>query len=275
MTGTDHAFEDGAYFRVDGDTIVPLPLAGGPWNPGEQHGGSVSGILAHLVEGVPTAVPMRICRHTVDLMRGAPMWPLRGETEVVRDGRRLQVVRASLFDDTTGEPREVARSMSVRLRVSDEPTPFDDDRMRHVDDEPPPLPDESATLTMPGTGVPGFLRGVELRRPGGEFRTGAPGLLWLRMHRPFVEGAPTSPYVRMAAVADMASMVAGYLDPSAWLTINTDLHLHTFRDPVGEWVGLRGLHKNVGDGIGLSEAVLYDLDGRFGRATAAILIDRR
>ena len=88
-------------------------------------------------------------------------------------------------------------------------------------------------------------------------------------------GIPTSPYVRMAAVADMLSMVASHLDPSEWLTVNVDLDLHTFRDPVGEWIGLRGLHKNVGDGIGLSEAVLYDLEGRIGRGTATILIDRR
>ncbi len=271
MTNPTSGPDDRAFFEVDGDLVLPLPLAGGPWSPDEQHGGSVAGILAHLVEGVPTAVPMRICRHTVELMRGAPMRPLRGETEVVRDGRRLQVVRASLFDGD----REVARSMTVRLRVSDSATPFDEDLMRHDEDEPPPLPDESATLTMPGAGIPGFLHGVELRRPGGEFRTGAPGLLWLRMYRQFVAGIPTSPYVRMAAVADMLSMVASHLDPSEWLTVNVDLDLHTFRDPVGEWIGLRGLHKNVGDGIGLSEAVLYDLEGRIGRGTATILIDRR
>jgi len=48
-----------------------------------------------------------------------------------------------------------------------------------------------------------------------------------------------------------------------------------FRDPVGDWIGIRGLHKNDGDGIGLSEAVLYDLGGRVGRATASILIEPR
>ena len=48
-----------------------------------------------------------------------------------------------------------------------------------------------------------------------------------------------------------------------------------FRDPVGDWIGIRGLHKNDGDGIGLSEAVLYDGTGRVGRATASILISPR
>ena len=90
-----------------------------------------------------------------------------------------------------------------------------------------------------------------------------------------VEGHPTSPFVRLAAIADMASMAAQYLKPDAWTTINADLTVSAFRDPVGDWVGLRGLHKNNGDGIGLSDAVLYDLGGRVGRATASILIEPR
>jgi hypothetical protein len=90
-----------------------------------------------------------------------------------------------------------------------------------------------------------------------------------------VEGYPTSPFVRLAAIADMASMAAQYLKPEAWTTINADLTVSAFRDPVGDWIGLRGLHKNNGDGIGLSDAVLYDLGGRVGRATASILIEPR
>jgi len=95
------------------------------------------------------------------------------------------------------------------------------------------------------------------------------------MHNQMVDGRPTSAFTRMATVADMASMAAQYLQPDEWSTINADLTVTAFRDPVGDWIGVRGLHKNDGDGIGLSEAVLYDLDGRVGRVTASILIDPR
>jgi hypothetical protein len=268
---TDYEYSDEPFYAERDGLLIPGPLTGGPWDPTIQHGGPISGVLAHLVETVPAPSPMRTARHTVDLMRGAPLTPLRPEVEVLRSGRRIQVVRASLFD---GEDREVARATSLRMRVSDTPNPVDPNKTAHSDDEPHPVPDEPAMLTMLGIGVPAFLQGVEFRRTG-EYRDGAPGLVWLRMHNTMVEGRPTSAFVRLATVADMASMVAQYLSPEEWTTINADLAVTAFRDPVGDWIGIRGLHKNDGDGIGLSEAVLYDLDGRVGRATASILIEPR
>ena len=118
---------DEAFYRFDGDFLVPGPLCGGPWDPDHQHGGAVSGVLAHLVESVPTAVPMRFCRHTVELMRGVPMRPLTSEIEVLRDGRRLQVVRASLLDGGS----EVARATSVRMRIAPVPNPVNEDMTAH------------------------------------------------------------------------------------------------------------------------------------------------
>ena len=258
------------YTEADG-LLVPGPLTGGPWDPTIQHGGPVSGILAHLVEAVSAPSPMRTARHTVDMMRGAPLTPLRPVVEVLRAGRRIQVVRASLFD---GEDRAVARATSLRMRVADVPNPVDPERTAHPEDEPHPVPDEPVLLTMMGVGVPAFLRGVEFRRTG-EYRDGAPGLVWLRMHNEMEAGHPTSAFTKLATVADMASMAAQYLTPDEWTTINADLNVTAFRDPVGDWLGIRALHKNDGDGIGLSEAVLYDLDGRVGRATASILIEPR
>ena len=268
---TDHTYSDEPFYTERDGLLVPGPLTGGPWDPTIQHGGPISGILAHLVETVPAPSPMRTARHTVDMMRGAPLTPLRPEVEVLRSGRRIQVIRASLFDE---EEREVARATSLRMRVSDTPNPVDPDRTAHDEDEPHPVPDEPVLLTMMGIGVPAFLRGVEFRRTG-EYRDGAPGLVWLRMHNTMVDGHPTSAFVRLATVADMTSMAAQYLEPTEWTTINADLTVTAFRDPVGDWIGVRALHKNDGDGIGLSEAVLYDLDGRVGRATASILIEPR
>ena len=260
------------YGERDG-LLVPGPLTGGPWDPTIQHGGPISGILAHLVETVPAPVPMRTARHTVDMMRGVPLIPLRPEVEVLRSGRRIQVVRASLFSGPDLDV-EMARATSLRMRVADIPNPVDPEKTAHPEDEPHALPDEPVLLTMLGIGVPAFLRAVEFRRTG-EYRDGAPGLVWLRMHNEMVAGCETSAFVRLATVADMASMAAQYLQPDEWMTVNADLAVTAFRDPVGDWMGVRALHKNDGDGIGLSEAVLYDLDGRVGRATASILIEPR
>jgi hypothetical protein len=146
----------------------------------------------------------------------------------------------------------------------------------HFEDELPPFPAESSPqFDMPGIGVPGFLKAVELRRGGGGYGTGAPGILWLRMRCRMMAGLEPSPFVTLATVGDMLSMAAQYLDPADWVTINPDLTIQIFREPIGEWIGLLGLHKNAADGIGMSEAVLYDAVGRIGRGTASILIEER
>ena len=123
MTDPGHAmvYETGPFFVETDAVFVPQPVSGGPWDPGLLHGGPVVGLLAHLVESVPSPTPVRICRHTVDMMRGVPMSPLRSEVEVLRAGRRIQVVRASLFDGDA----EVARSTSLRMRVSQVVNPVD------------------------------------------------------------------------------------------------------------------------------------------------------
>ncbi len=273
VTETNQLYSTESFYADCDGLLMPGPLAGGPWDPTIQHGGPISGILAHLVETVPSPVPMRTVRHTVDMMRGVPLTPLRPEVEVLRSGRRIQVVRASLFSGPDFDV-EMARATSLRMRVADSPNPLDPEKTAHSEDEPHALPPEPVLLTMLGVGVPAFLQAVEFRRTG-EYRDGAPGLVWLRMHNEMVAGCETSAFVRLATVADMASMAAQYLQPDEWMTINADLTVTAFRDPVGGWIGVRGLHKNDGDGIGLSEAVLYDLDGRVGRATASILIESR
>ena len=270
---TNQQYSTEPFYRERDGLLVPGPLTGGPWDPTIQHGGPISGILAHLVETVPAPAPMRTTRHTVDMMRGVPLTPLRPEVEVLRSGRRIQVVRASLFSGPDLDV-EMARATSLRMRVADIPNPVDPEKTAHPEDEPHVLPDEPVLLTMLGIGVPAFLRAVEFRRTG-EYRDGAPGLVWLRMHNEMVAGRETSAFVRLATVADMASMAAQYLQPDEWMTVNADLAVTAFRDPVSDWMGVRALHKNNGDGIGLSEAVLYDLDGRVGRATASILIEPR
>ncbi len=69
MTDPGHAmvYETGPFFVETDAVFVPQPVSGGPWDPGLLHGGPVVGLLAHLVESVPSPTPVRICRHTVDM----------------------------------------------------------------------------------------------------------------------------------------------------------------------------------------------------------------
>ena len=85
-----------AIFIPDGDTLIPQPTAAGPWFPGVQHGGAVTGLMARAIEQVPAAQPMMLTRMSVDMSRKVPMGPTRVVAHVLRDGRRLTAVQLQL-----------------------------------------------------------------------------------------------------------------------------------------------------------------------------------
>ena len=85
-----------AIFRVDGNDVVTSPYAAGPWDPSMQHGSPPAALVVWAAERIPTPVPMRVARVTVDLMRPVPVAPLTIESEVVREGIRLLQQRDEL-----------------------------------------------------------------------------------------------------------------------------------------------------------------------------------
>ena len=54
--------------------------------------------------------------------------------------------------------------------------------------------------------------------------------------------------------------------PDAVAFPNTDLTVHVFRQPHGEWLGLDVEVAFGPDGVGMTSAVLHDETGPFGRA---------
>ena len=85
-----------AIFRVDGNSVLTSPNAAGPWDPNMQHGSPPAALVTWAAEALPTPVPMRIARVTVDLMRPVPFAPLTIETEILREGRKIQLCAVRL-----------------------------------------------------------------------------------------------------------------------------------------------------------------------------------
>jgi hypothetical protein len=88
-----------AIYRVDGNRVVTSLHAAGPWDPRMQHGSAPASLVVWAAEAVPTPVPMRIARVTIDLMRPVPVAPLTLETEVLREGRKIQLCAVRLLAD--------------------------------------------------------------------------------------------------------------------------------------------------------------------------------
>jgi acyl-CoA thioesterase len=59
------------------------------------------------------------------------------------------------------------------------------------------------------------------------------------------------------------------------LFINPDLSLYVEREPVGDWICLSSETRVLSGGVGVAESVLYDREGRVGRAVQALVVERR
>src|SRR4051812_27639830 len=189
----------GALFVRRGEEYVATALTQGPWNPEHQHGGPVCALLATVVETVPSLVPMRCGRLTVDLMRTVPVAALRARTRVVREGKRVQLVEAALEYDGT----DVARASALRVRTADSRDALDNPY--RPDESPPraPIGHGGSRLELSGLPVPGFIRALDLDQVVGGIGRGAPAISWYRLRVPLIEGEPTSPLARVAAGPDL------------------------------------------------------------------------
>jgi Thioesterase-like superfamily len=252
-----------AFYRRDGGTFIPSELTRGPWDPEAQHAGPPSALLGRALE----ADGMLVGRITVEILRPVPLAPLALATRVVRPGRNVELVEATLAEP--GGRGEIARATAWRLRIADsvavpggEPTP--------------PGPEAGREQPFFPTGQPvGYHTAMDYRFVQGAFTEPGPARVWMRMRQPLVDGEPTSPLARVLVAADSGNGVSAALDYRRHLFINTELTVHLIREPAAEWVHLDSVTRVGPHGVGIAESVLYDESGRLGRAAQTLLVRPR
>jgi hypothetical protein len=262
--------DDGdAVWHLDGDLAVPSELARGPWSPDAQHGGAPSALLAGLLERFEPGQADFVARLGIDLLRPVPLTPLRVERSMIRPGRKVQIVQASLFSGDV----EVVRATALRIRTVDEP---------YGDVVPSDLVDP---LAPPGEIMPfpfvadrgrGFWNAMEVRTPvgAGEQVLGR-AAVWFRLRVPMIAGEVPSPLQRVAACADFANGITLAGVGRGYTFVNPDLTIVVHRLPVGEWVALDASSFPEDVGIGVAESELHDERGRIGRALQTLVLDPR
>jgi hypothetical protein len=258
-----------ALFHLEGDAYVPTDLTRGPWTPDAQHGGPPAALLARAVEAVDAPAPMQVARMTFELLRPVPLVPLTVTTTVLRPGKKVQLVGASLHAGET----EVVRCVALRIRSASLPlspgVPVDEGR--------PDLPDGAASgeppFAVPDADLRYFHRdAMEVRAVAGGFDRPGPATAWFRLRVPVVEGEEPSGAVRAAATADFGNGLSWVLPPE-WLFINPDLTVHLLRPPAGEWLCLAARTLPSDTGVGVAESAIYDEHGRVGRSVQSLLLD--
>lgn len=245
-------------------------LTRGPWDPEAQHGGPPAAILMRAFEQVDPAAhggpDLQITRVTYELLRPVPLGDLLVETAVVRPGRRVQ-----LLDGALRTPAGVEVMRARALRIARAPVTAGGlagpPAVGPRDSDPQPARAGWSPL-FPGDGI-------EVRFASGSYGEPGPATAWLRLRVPVLAGEQPSPLQRLVTAADFPNGISTELRWSEFIFINPDLTVHVEREPRGEWIAVDARMRVVEGGGAISEAVLYDRDGRIGRAIQSLYVARR
>jgi hypothetical protein len=257
------------YERDDGSGgFIATELTRGPWDPGAQHAGPPAGLLGREIERVAGGDGFHIGRVTFEILGPVPIGPVQVEAELVRPGRSVQMIEASLA--AGGEVAMRARAWRLRTHPVEIPegvvsTP-----------EAPPGPEQGDVPGFFETGQEvGYHTAMEWRSVGGGFLEPGPATVWMRMGCELVAGEEPTPLQRTLVAADVGNGISAVLDWRRYLFINVDLGVHLERMPEGEWVCVDAVTLPQRSGVGTAESVLSDTRGRIGRAAQALLIAER
>jgi hypothetical protein len=258
---------DEAFYLPDGDALVSTELTRGPWDPNAQHAGPPAALLGRAVERCEPRPDTQVGRITFEILGPVPLAPLRASARIVRPGRSVELLEASL----SAPEGEVMRASAWRLRTG----------AVELDPEPPPDPPPPGPAAgskepfFPVREGAGYHTAMEICFVSGGFLEPGPAMVWMRSRVPLVAGEDTSPLGRVLIAADAGNGVSAALDWRRYLFINTDLSVHLKRLPEGEWVGLDAVTYPEPHGIGLADTALWDERGRLGRAAQTLVVRSR
>jgi hypothetical protein len=258
-----------SFYEIDGDRYLATELTRGPWDPGAQHAGPPAALLGREVELLEDAAEFQLGRLTFEILRSVPIAPVRVSARVLRPGRRVQLLEATLSDES-GEPLMRANAWRIRTAAVELPA----EAIAGL--KPPPGPEHGSEVAFFPTGEDvGYHTAMECRFVEGGFLSPGPATVWMRMRQPLVAGEDPSPLQRTLVAADVGNGVSATLDYRSFLFINVDLSVHLERMPEGEWICVDAITLPQPNGIGTAESVLSDQRGRIGRALQTLLIAQR
>jgi hypothetical protein len=234
--------------------------AQGAWSADEQHMAPVAALLTHALELCSPRADVTLSRVAFDILGRIPAGEVEVAARVIRPGRTIELVEAEM----TAAGRTVVRATAWRLAVSDTTA------VAGTELAPLPGPERAEPFEMAAIWPGGFIRSVEARMLGE--RVPGRSSVWLRSLVDVVDGQPASAEAGLIGLIDTANGVAVRTKPGDVMFPNTDLTVHLFRRPSGAWLGLQTEVSFGTDGLGLTSAVLHDLDGPFGRSAQTLTV---
>lgn len=237
----------------------------GPWSPDSQHMGPPSALLARQLERTAPNPDATLARITVEILGPVPIADLKVRSWVDRPGKSVQLVGAELVANN----RPVARASAWRIAHSNT-----DDVEAGVSD--PIQPKESGRrVAKPEDWHDGYLSAMEWVSIKGRMGEDGPATLWVRQLVETVKGESPTGLQRLMAVADSGNGASSRLNLRHWLFINTELTVHLWREPTGEWIAIDADTTIGPKGTGLATSTLHDEKGPVARGAQALLVRQR
>jgi hypothetical protein len=260
LTGTDDF----------GEKFSATDMVRSTWTDKIQHAAPVSALLVRALERCAHRDDTRLTRVVVDLLGPVPaegdFWV---NATLDRKGTQTELVSAAMLGPgPDGRPRPVAKASGWRYQHQDthETVRTGAAGLRPVSD--------GKNRNLAEKWDPNYLHSLEwvwLTKPLND----GPGESWIRPTVDLVKGEVMTPLERLFAVADCANGIGSKLDITKWTFLNTDLAVHVFRVPDGEWVGIRAETSYGPDGIGTTIGTLLDEHGAIGSIQQSVLVRRR
>jgi hypothetical protein len=296
-------------FTADGEIFTPTEHARGPWDPRALHGGAPAALIAGTFERMEPGAELPFARLSFEFLRPVPMAPLTLTTRISRPGRRVQALEAELSADGVAvcrasalrlvpAPDELpelalaqvaaARARTIAPAQDGEPVHFALDdmerksfaatamEMRFLQGKPlvGGLPERDGADRNQLVDRETVGERTSVQSTAGHAPSGA-ATVWMRLRHRLLPEEPLTPLARVAATSDFGNGVATVLPFDQYLFINADLTISLDRRPVGEWIALDARTLLHPGGIGWAESVLHDELGPLGRATQALVVQRR
>ncbi len=254
---------DSAFFRdVDG-LIVGNDAARGPWSAEACHAGPVSAVIARELERC--VADKQLVRLTITFQRPIPLAGFRVTASLEGEGRTGATATAVLAD-TDDKICAIATSLHLATESAEGlPTACIDGP-----DIAEATPGQFA-VQRAIHGLPFFGSSIEVAYPPGGSAKPGPTTMWMRT-LPIIEGEAPSPFESVCPLADCGNGISRNTDFDKATFVNPDLTVAIFRLPESDWLASESVSFWEPNGIGLSQAQLFDTRGAIGYALQTLII---
>ncbi|MFK0402941.1 thioesterase family protein [Microbacterium sp. NPDC090225] len=255
-----------AYFsRLSDREFEATGATQGAWNTAEQHIAPTIGLLAHLVEvdrDHRRDDSLAVARVSYDILGVLPIERVAVDVRVIRPGRTIELVEATLSHD--GRVAVILRAWLMQRSSTSEIAGGALPVMPSLDAHAP----WDAGSIWPGA----FVRTADFRHR--EHEAGRASA-WVLPRHVLLADEPISATARALGLVDLANGMTPRVPIDEAFFPNVDLTAHLFREPEEGWIGLDTTVTFGAGGVGLTHTVLNDASGPFGVSMQSLTVRAR